>query len=160
MMTLFINHCWCSMNHRDGKNFDCSSILDICKHPNGFDDDVWEQMDHINRDWITLVHKVDHISTLKPEVVEYLDQKFGDKWCMGNNEYRENNCSSINLFFVNPEDAKEFAKSHSMFKGVVEIVDRFDDIKYVLKDKNLVQVEDWDEEFQPTSDSYLKKSEL
>ncbi len=101
--------------------------------------------------------EVDDIPVLKPKVIEHLDTNFGGDWCMGNEKYRENESHSLSLFFQKPEQAELFASTHSIFGGVVEKVDRFDDIKYILKDKKLVEVENGDEEFIPPTDTYTKE---
>lgn len=157
MMTLFINHCWCSKDHRSNDNFDCSAILDIPKYPRGFDD-IYDAMKYVNNDWVSLIeYDKDRTPNLKPEIIEFLDDNFGSNWCIGNKEYRSNETNSLNVFFVKPSDANKFAKEFSLFGKVVEKVDRFKDKKYILKDKKMVEVEDWKEEFKSPEHSYTSK---
>ena len=88
---------------------------------------------------------------LKQEIIDWLDENVQDNnsrytesdksWCMGNDEYRSHDHSSVTLFFYRRSDAMKFIKRWSVHKKPTTYLNYFkDDYRELVNGKLIKKI--------------------
>lgn len=155
------NHCWCSQSHWDGETFDCRYLVIIEQVSmvdyNGPEEDDFNNLLHENQVMIErdllgkMVEVPRNILTLNREVYDWLENNVedmkghdygdGDRkgWCIGDDDYRENDHLSLTVFFRRRRDAMKFIKTWSTHKKPTTYLNYFKDDRRRLVDGKLVE---------------------
>jgi hypothetical protein len=145
MMSLLLNHCWCSDSNWGG-HYNCRTILtiDYVQDGKSYHDGPTEDWKNLLEDDVPFENpeRIGRFETvrLKSEVIEWLkanvkdvegeDHKQG--WCIGTDKYNATSGISFNIFFQRVSDAKAFAKKWSSYKNLFGYLNYFADKRYKL----------------------------
>jgi hypothetical protein len=92
------------------------------------------------------------VPCLNQDVIDWLNENVSDStdkqmahqpqgWAMGDTDYRKNDGSGFNLFFLRRRDAMNFIKEWSVHKQPTHYLNYFDDDRRELIDGRLTKVE-------------------
>lgn len=145
------NHIWCSSSHWDGKHYDCRHLVSVGSYKEDdpdkedFNKMVYYDEVFLNKEMtyegktIQIEYPI-KIPTFENYVFEWLDSNVKDRgdtdspkgWCIGDDDYRYSDKSSITVFFHRKTDAMNFIKTFSKYKKPVNYCQYFTDVRKTL----------------------------